>query len=250
MTDVQQRAAAKHFAEYWQGKGYEKGESQKFWLSLFSDVFGVEHAAEFIEFEDQVHLDNTSFIDGFVPTTKVLIEQKSLGIDLSKPGEQSDGTALKPYQQALRYAQELPYSERPRWIIACNFAEFRVYDMENPHGAPAIVLLKDLPKEYPRLQFLVNVQSEIVMKEQALSVKAGTIAGELYDALAKQYDNPENEATKESLNKLCVRLVFCLYAEDADIFGRRDMFHDYLKTFRDKISAAPSSTFLKTLPRP
>ena len=103
MTDVQQRAAAKHFAEYWQGKGYEKGESQKFWLSLLTDVFGVEHAAEFIEFEDRVHLDNTSFIDGFIPATKVLIEQKSLGKSLTAPIQQSDGSLLSPLQQAQRY---------------------------------------------------------------------------------------------------------------------------------------------------
>jgi len=83
MNDVQQRAAAKHFAEYWNGKGYEKGESQKFWLSLLGDVFGVEHAAEYITFEDQVHLDHTSFIDGYIPETHVLIEQKSIDKDLS-----------------------------------------------------------------------------------------------------------------------------------------------------------------------
>lgn len=242
MNAREQKAAAKAFAEKWKDRGNEKSETHSFWLELLHDVYGVEKPTEFVFFEEKVTLMQgdelrkkyKGYIDAMIPETKVMIEQKSLGIDLSKAGAQSDGTALKPYQQALRYAQELPYSERPRWIIACNFAEFRVYDMENPHGAPAIIFLKDLPKDYPRLQFLVNVRSELVQKEQDLSVEAGNIAGELYDALAKQYDNPENEATKESLNKLCVRLVFCLYAEDAGIFGRRDMFHDYLKSFRDK----------------
>lgn len=205
-------------------------------------MYGIEKPTEFIFFEEKVTLMQgdelrkkyKGYIDAMIPETKVMIEQKSLGIDLSKPGLQSDGTSLKPYQQALRYAQELPYSERPRWIVACNFAEFRIYDMERPHSEPVIVLLKDLPKQYPQMQFLVNTRSEIAKKEQAISIEAGNIAGKLYDALKKQYDDPESESTRESLNKLCVRLVFCLYAEDADIFGRRDMFHDYLKTFRDK----------------
>ena len=128
MNDVQQRKAAKEFAAYWKDKGYEKGESQKFWLSLLSDVFGVPNVAQFIEFEDQVHLDHTSFIDGYIPSTKVLIEQKGLGKDLNKPIKQSDGSLLTPFQQAKRYITELPLSKHPRWVITCNFGEFYVYD--------------------------------------------------------------------------------------------------------------------------
>ena len=71
MTDAQQRAAAKNFAEIWNGQGYEKGDSQKFWLQLLEEVYGVEHPAQFIQFEEKVLLDNTSFIDGFIPTTRV-----------------------------------------------------------------------------------------------------------------------------------------------------------------------------------
>ena len=79
MNDVEQRVAAKAFAAYWKDKGYEKGESQSFWLSLLRDVFGKEHPEQFILFEEQVHLDHTSFIDGNIPETKVLIEQKRTG---------------------------------------------------------------------------------------------------------------------------------------------------------------------------
>jgi hypothetical protein len=134
MTDAQQRAAAKHFAEHWKNKGYEKGESQAFWLSLLRDVYGVEHPEEFISFEEQVHLDHTSFIDGTIPTTHVLIEQKGLGKDMKKPIKQSDGTLLTPFQQAKRYITELPVSQHPRWVVTCNFASFYVYDMERPGG--------------------------------------------------------------------------------------------------------------------
>lgn len=151
MTQTQQKTAAKKFAEYWEGKGYEKGESQKFWIDLLEHVYGVENITEFITFEDQVHLDHTSFIDGFIPSTHVLIEQKGLGKDLRKGIKQSDGSVLSPFQQAKRYAAELPYSQRPRWIVTCNFSEFLVYDMEKPNGEPEQILLKDLPKEYYRL---------------------------------------------------------------------------------------------------
>ena len=231
MTDTQQKAAAKAFAEYWSGKGYEKGESQSFWLSLLHDVYGVDHAEQFITFEEQVHLDHTSFIDGAIPATKVLIEQKGLNKDLNKPIKQSDGTYLTPFQQAKRYITELPLSKHPRWVVTCNFGEFNVYDMEKPGGEPEKILLKDLEKEYYRLQFLVDSGSEHLKREMEVSIAAGDIVGRLYDALIKQYADPTAEHTLRSLNILCVRLVFCLYAEDAGIFGHHGMFHDYLQEF-------------------
>lgn len=231
MNDVQQRKAAKAFSEYWKDKGYEKGESQKFWMSLLSDVYGVENVAQFIEFEDQVHLDHTSFIDGYIPSTKVLIEQKGLGKDLNKPIKQSDGSLLTPFQQAKRYITELPLSRHPRWVITCNFAEFYIYDMERPGGEPEKILLADLEKEYYRLSFLTETGSVHIQQEMEISIKAGEVVGLLYDAFLKQYKNPEDPETLKSLNKLCVRLVFCLYAEDAGIFGKHLMFHDYLAQF-------------------
>ena len=231
MTTAQQKQAAQKFAEYWKDKGYEKGESQPFWLSLLRDVYGVEHPEQFITFEEQVHLDHTSFIDGVIPSTKVLIEQKGLGKDLKKPIKQSDGTLLTPFQQAKRYITELPLSQHPRWVVTCNFEKFFVYDMENPNSEPEEILLKDLPDDLSRLQFLVDKDSEHIKKEMQVSMQAGEIVGVMYDAILKQYKHPENEESLKSLNMLCVRLVFCLYAEDAGIFGHHAMFHDYLKRF-------------------
>ena len=228
---TKQKTAAKAFVEYWKGKGYEKGESQPFWLSLLRDVYGVEHPEEFITFEEQVHLDHTSFIDGVIPSTKVLIEQKGLGKDLKKPIKQSDGTLLTPFQQAKRYITELPLSQHPRWEVTCNFEKFFVYDMENPNSEPEEILLKDLPDDLSRLQFLVDKDSEHIKKEMQISMQAGEIVGAIYDAILKQYKHPENEESLKSLNMLCVRLVFCLYAEDAGVFGHHAMFHDYLKRF-------------------
>ena len=231
MTDNEKKIAAKEFAEYWKDRGYEKGESQKFWLSLLGEVLGVEHPAQFIQFENQVKLDNTSFIDGTIPSTHVLIEQKSAGKDLRKGIRQSDGTFLTPFQQAKRYSSELPYSERPRWIITCNFQEFLIYDMEKPTGEPETIYLKDLPKEYYRLSFLTDTGSEIIRKEMEVSIKAGELVGMLYDEILKQYKNPDDENTLKSLNMLCVRIVFCLYAEDSGLFGEHLKFHNYLKGF-------------------
>lgn len=231
MTDAQQKVAAKAFVEYWKDKGYEKGESQKFWLSLLRDVYGVEHPEQYIEFEEQVHLDHTSFMDGYIPATRVLIEQKSQDKDLNKGIRQSDGSYLSPFQQAKRYITELPVSKHPRWVITCNFSTFYIYDMERPQGEPEVIRLADLETDCYRLQFLVDSGNEHLKREMDVSIAAGEIVGLLYEAFLKQYADPESERALKSLNKLCVRLVFCLYAEDAGIFGHHGMFHDYLSAF-------------------
>lgn len=234
MTDKEQKTAAKNFADYWKGKGYEKGESQKFWIDLLQNIYGVNNISEFITFEEQVKLDHTSFIDGYIDATHVMIEQKSLGKDLRKGIKQSDSSVLSPFQQAKRYASELPYSKRPRWIVTCNFSEFLVYDMEKPNGEPEQIFLKDLPKDYYRLQFLVDTGNDSIKREMEISLKAGELVGKLYDLILKQYKNTDSPETLKSLNMLCVRLVFCLYAEDAGIFGQHKMFRNYLKQFKPK----------------
>ncbi len=229
MNDINMKKAAREFAEYWKDKGYEKGESQAFWLSLLRDVLGIEHPEQYIRFEDKVMMDNTGFIDGYIDATHVMIEQKSIDRDLRKAIKQSDGTPLNPFQQAKRYSAELPYSMRPRYIITCNFKEFLIYDMEKPTGEPDSILLSELEKEYYRLQFIVETKSELLHREEQVSVQAGELVGKLYDAILGQYINPEDKASLHSLNILCVRLVFCLYAEDAGIFGGHLKFHNYIK---------------------
>lgn len=232
-SEKQQAAAAAEFAKRWQGRGYEKGDSQVFWTELLTEVYGIENPSTFIRFEEQVKIDNTNFIDVHIPSTKVIIEQKSIGKDLRKGVTQSDGSLLNPFQQAKRYSAELPYSDRPRWIVTSNFEQFLVYDMEQPNGEPAEIFLKDLGKEYYRLQFLVDAKSEHLSKEMQVSIQAGEIVSRIYDALRKQYDDDSPEALRW-LNILCVRLVFCLYAEDAGIFSRRDQFHDFLVIYEAK----------------
>lgn len=227
--EKQRAASAAEFAERWKGRGYEKGDSQLFWTELLTEVFGIENPSQFIRYEEQVKVDKTNFIDGHIPSTRVLIEQKGIDKDLRKGSVQSDGSVLNPYQQAKRYVANMPLSEHPRWIVTCNFKEFLVYDMEQPNGEPEQILLENLGKEYYRLQFLVDAKSEHLSKEMEVSMKASEIVGKIYEALLKQYDDNSPEALRW-LNILCVRIVFCLYAEDAEIF-LHDQFHDYLARY-------------------
>lgn len=230
---VKQNSAVKKFVEYWKGKGDEKQETARFWLELLSDVLGIKDATKFIEFEKPVFIDKTQkYIDAYISSTKVLIEQKSAHIKLNSNAVQSDGELLTPYGQAFRYNTYLPYNEKVRWIIVSNFKEILIYDMNKPNKEPEQILLKNLAKEYYRLQFLADEGNEHIQKEMEVSLKAGDLVGKLYDALIKQYKNPNSKESLHSLNVLCVRLVFCLYAEDAGIFGKHGLFHDYLKQFK------------------
>lgn len=230
---VKQNSAVKKFVEYWKGKGDEKQETARFWLEMLSDVLGIKDATKFIEFEKPVFIDKTQkYIDAYIPSTKVLIEQKSAHVKLNSNAVQSDGELLTPFGQAFRYNTYLPYNEKVRWIIVSNFKEILIYDMNKPNKEPEQILLKNLAKEYYRLQFLADEGNEHIQKEMEVSLKAGNLVGKLYDALIKQYKNPNSKESLHSLNVLCVRLVFCLYAEDAGIFGKHGLFHDYLKQFK------------------
>ena len=242
MTFTDQKQSIKNFIKEREWKWYEKGQSQPFWIDLLSKVLWVENPTQFIEFEDHVKIDKANwFIDWFIPSTKVLIEQKWINRNLREPIKQSDGSLLNPFQQAKRYSAELPYDKRPRWIITCNFQSFLVYDMNNPNSEPEEILLKNLAKEYYRLSFIVNEKAEHIKKEEEISFKAWELIGKIYDAFAKQYKDLDNEESHKSLNELCVRLVFCLYAEDAGIFGKKDMFHDYLVKYSNDLDTMRKS---------
>ena len=248
-TEKQIAAAAAAFAERWQGRGYERGESQPFWIDLLTNVYGISTPSDgFITFEDHRMVDSSNYIDVRIPSTRVLIEQKSIKENLRAPRRQSDGSLLTPFQQARRYVVSLPVSEHPRWIVTCNFKEFLVYDMEQPNAEPEQIYLKDLGKEYYRLQFLVDTKSEHITKEMQVSMQAGEIVGKIYEALLKQYNDNSPEALRW-LNILCVRLVFCLYAEDAGVF-RHDQFHDFLASYEAKDIRRALADLFKVLNTP
>jgi len=231
MTNQQQRENARRFINEWSNKGSERRESQQFWSQLLGNVLGMENLNE-IQYEKPVYKDGTSgAIDVYIPETNVLIEQKSRNISLDKKERKTDGSFLTPYEQARTYEWHLPRSEKPRFIVTCNFKEFWIYDQETPYAEPVKIQLEDLQDQVHRLSFLLNKKDVIIKKELEVSVKAGEIVGILYDELYKQYINPTDPHNLHSLNVLCVRLVFCLYAEDAGIFGHKRMFHDHMERF-------------------
>ena len=229
MKASEQKQQALSFIERWQGKGEEEQMTQRFWLDLLGNVFNVERATDAIEFEKRVKLTHVSKIDAYIADTKVLIEQKSIDVDLTKSYKQSDGEYCTPYEQAHRYNEALPYSEKARFIVVCNFKEFLIYDQEKPQAEPERLFLENLADEYYRLSFLVDLNAVHIKKQFDVSVQAGKLVGVIYDAIHKEYKDPTNEFSLKSLNILCVRLVFCLYAEDAGLF-LQNQFSDYLST--------------------
>ena len=229
---------AVEFVKRWIDKGDEKQHSQLFWTDLLSNVFHSTVNNETVKFEYRVQLGHQSYIDVYLPDSRVIIEQKGCDIDLFKAAKQSDGTELTPFEQAKRYNVELPFSQKARWIVTCNFKTFLIYDMDNDLKGkdPVRIELEELPERINELQFLATFKNDKIIVEQELSIKAGALIGKLYDGLIKQYKDPKADNTLKSLNKLCVRLVFCLYAEDAGLFDRHDchIFGNYIKNTETK----------------
>lgn len=250
MNDREQKAAAKQFAETWKDRGNEKSDTSSFWISLLRDVYGIKNPEDYIEFEKRVKVDgSTRFIDGYIPNTLVLIEQKDITKDLNKASKQSGGDVLTPYQQAKRYADNLRRSEKPEWIITCNFKEFYIHDMEHLDAEPIHLLLEDLPKNYNVLNILISEDNKRIKLETEISLEAGNLVGELYNTFYKAYKkaNLDDETIHINLNRLCVRIVFCLYAEDSGIFGRKDMFHDYMELFDSRFMRVALADLFKVL---
>ena len=242
MKEVEQRKAAKAFAEKWKGIGDEKQDTHTFWIELFQKVFGVKDATDQFKFEYRVKREavngkrdtTVTYIDALLPKTQVLVEQKSITVDLDSAYKQSDKQGLTPFGQAMQYNAWLPVDLRAKWIVVCNFEEFRIHDLNDPTAPPVILKLSELEDKFHALDFMIDSTVEKVTIEEEISFKAGQLVGRLYDELLKCYKDPSSKDSLHSLNVLCVRLVFCLYAEDAGIFGRRRMFHDYLAPYRER----------------
>ena len=207
-NDVRQRQGAKKFVEYWTfQRGSEKGEDQQFWNSLLRDVLGIADVERHIQYQVPVPAparsasapyrgddgragaprtpSTTKYLDAWIPETRVLIEHKSRGVNLEAP--QAGHGGLTPYEQAVEYDNARLFDEKARWIVTCNFDEFRVYDRVKPLAPPLSLKLGNLPKEAYRLAFLVNPKEKAVDRELEISVQAGRIVGEIYDALLGQY---------------------------------------------------------------
>lgn len=210
------------FLKDWTWRGYEKGEAQIFWLSFLRDVLEITEPEKIVKFEVAVP---NGFIDAMIEDTKVLIEQKSSSVKLD----------AEVYQQAKKYNDTLEYSRKARWIVTCNFKEFWVYDMNKrkPENEPLKILLAELPEKFRLFEFLIDKQKLKLRQEEEISVVAGKVVDKLYETLKQNYLNPNDEKSLQSLNKLCVRLVFCLYSESAGIFGKHKIFTEYVEKASD-----------------
>lgn len=214
------------FVEYWKfQRGSEKGEDVKFWNMLLRDVLGMNDVEQRVAQQVPVQMKGTTkWLDFWIPETRVLIEHKSRGVNLDAP--QAGHGGKTPFQQALEYNQARGFSDKARWIVTSNFDEIWVYDMDRPLDDPQKIRLVDLSREVSRLSFLVDTSVKSVRdKEKDISIKAGYIVGELYKALLARYAKPNSPVTLKALNRLCVRLVFLFYAEDADIFQKDAFWH-------------------------
>ena len=234
---MNQSYIAKLFAADWNGRGNEDADTHTFWLDLLRKIFGIEDSGKFIKFEKSVSFDkSTHKIDGYISKTKVLIEQKSFSNDLSAKYLQSDGTFLTPLEQAMRYADHLPYEECPRWIVTCNFAEFRVYYFGNIVSyfnppEPVIIKLEDLSDDYERLKFLVDPDDTTILEDVNISKNALDIIKKVRDDFKDIYEKNNVTDWKNFLYKICVRLVFCFYADDSRLFDDKKYFAAYLQKF-------------------
>ena len=232
MTDAQQREAARQFYYRWNGKGREDEDARSYWIEFLQDVMGVSDVTKRVEFEKKLvgSKGSTERIDVYIPETRVIIEQKSLGIPLDKPQTGHDGKT--PYQQAKGYDNYLPFSEKARWIVLSNFVEIWIYDLDAKKPEPVKLALADLQNKYHLLDFLVNKETKKITEEVELSKAAGELVGKIRDRFLTQYNDPLAKRTQKSLNILCVRLVFCFYAEDAGLFGAKDAFSRYILQYK------------------
>lgn len=224
---------AETFVRSWRGKGNEDQHTQLFWIGLMQDVLGLGDALQRLKFEEPVSTDKSAykgFIDVLIPTASTIVEQKSLGVSLDKP-EMRQGRMVTPAQQALDYAHGLPLSQQPRYVIACNFAEFWVYDrnVDALCREPMFRLaIDDLPKNLPAIQFLRGTGEAPESLSRAVSIEAGKIMGRLHAQVAAAFPDPDEPAAHHALSVLMTRLMFLMFCEDAGLIGP-NAFRDYVR---------------------
>ena len=228
------KADAEAFAKRWSGRGDETQEGRSYWIDLFQNVLGVEDAIERLKFEVPVHTDSGSshagYIDVLIPSASALVEMKGCDIDLDKK-EVRQGRDVTPAEQGRGYAVGLPLNQQPRYVIACNFREIRVYDRNvNPlctGGDYLSIELEDLPKNLPALKFLSGGGSAPRSVQRAVSIEAGRIMGKIHNEIAGLYHDPDSEESHHALSVLCTRLMFLMFCEDAGLI-EPGLFRDYV----------------------
>lgn len=257
----QQKEELQRFISTWSHQGKEVGDKETYWNTLLR-ILGVPQAEiddnKYIKYEYPIHLKkNEHFngsIDAYIPSTRVLIEQKSFGVDLDKPENRPNGKeteSIKPFEQAKRYSDHLGTDKSARYIVLCNFVEIWIYYIsDNIDAEPIKLKLKELPNNLDNLMFLVKKNDKQVrlIKEKQISLSAGRLVSKLYKELSKIFAEHkiDKKVAQKSINTLCVRLVFCLYAEDSNLFAKRQ-FHDYLAPYEPYRMARALKRLFKAL---
>ena len=201
------RANAAAFSETWKAAHYEKGQTQSF----YDAIFGVP-SSQVVLYEKRVGTlepGRRGFIDLFWPGT-LLVEQKSAGRSL--------GAALA---QALGYVAWLPEAQRPRYIMVSDFQRFELTDLETRREWR--FRLADLKKHVEAFGFILGVQPRIFRNQSPVNRKASELMGRLHQALA------DDGYGGHDLERLLVRLLFILFADDTGIFERKDQFLVFLE---------------------
>lgn len=235
------------FVNNWKNKGNEKQDTHPFWEGLIECLLGVEHGYEFFDYEQKVpkralveeNGERPRYLDCYLKSSRIVIEQKSFDVSLDDARAFIEGELKTALQQAQWYYDNM---DRPkdgrkgRYTIACNFQEFRIFD--NNHGDTLFetLRLEDLPRRWPYLRRIL-MGGETSVNDSAQDAAAKTASGfvsKLYDLLQKQYSKEElTQDVLHQLNVFCVRVVFCLYAEDEGLFND-GQFHTFLSTFSAK----------------
>lgn len=249
---MSKRSDAVEFVRRWRGilakvpasQNNEQQDTQKFWNDLLENVLGVPGTTlpSYVDYERRVRGRR---IDVFIEDHHFLCEQKSVGIDLDKP-EVRQRHLETPLQQAVWYAQNLPYSVRPRWVMTCNFETFRIYDLdeERPEDSMVEFALDELPDNLGVLSFLTSDDTSRLHQEQELSVAAGEHVTRIYDALARSYRHIGDDAREQSsLNIVITRIIFLLYAEDAELLQSHQAFGHYCERHREGLRDALARLF-------
>ena len=202
------RIRAFKFAEKWRDASYEKGETQSFYNDFF-DVYGVQRRSV-ARYEQHVKLlDNRSgYIDLFWPGV-LIVEQKSAGRDLEAAKE-----------QAGKYFDSLPETQLPQYILVSDFQTFELIDLDERKTVS--FHLDEFPSHVEAFSFIQGVRRRAFKDQDPANIRAAELVGRLHDMLE------EGGYRGHDLERLLVRIVFCLFADDTGIFEPRDMFLDYL----------------------
>lgn len=201
------------FSKEWVAAKSEKSLAAVFWLRFY-ECFGIRAESATV-YEKAVKKINGApgYIDSFIPG-KLIVEHKSQGKSLDSA-----------FIQASDYFIALKEADRPRYIITCDFARMRLYDLltDTQHESP----LAELSKNADWFKFLSDDDAPDIVEESPVNRAAAYAISKLHEALLK------TNFTGRPLEVFMTRLLFCLFADKTGIFGENGMFRRVIEGSRD-----------------